>query len=100
MDSPEIVDTSQALPRAIWIPTHPEPAVYRGVPLEMVRAMADEMGDISTRDAIDLLVDELAFSRKILIDLCNSDELPEEGIAHLFVYALLDTGIARPLPQA
>jgi hypothetical protein len=95
-----IVDTTQRLPQAIWIPSVPEPAVYRGDPLEIVQAMADEMGDISARDAIDLLIDELAFSRKVVINLHNPESLPDEGIAHLFVYALLDTGIARPLPQA
>lgn len=93
-----IVDTTRTLPQAIWIPSVPEPVVYRGAPLEIVQAMADEMGDISARDAIDLILDELAFSRKVTINLHDPESLPDEGIAHLFVGALLATGIARPLP--
>jgi len=93
-----IVDTTRTLPQAIWIPSLPEPVVYRGAPLEIVQAMADEMGDISARDAIDLLIDELAFSRKVTINLRESENVPDDHVAHLFVGALLATGIARPLP--
>ena len=95
-----LVDPTESLPNAIWIPAAAEPVVYRGDPLEMVRAMADEMGDLSPRDAIDMLLDALASNHSIRIDLQEASDLPDEGYAHLFVFALLDTGIAHPLPQA
>jgi hypothetical protein len=99
--SHETVDLRHGLPRAIWIHQEPEPAIYRGCPLEMVRAMAEEMNPcLPPRDAIAALLGGLARNRRIHINLHGVEQLSEEGAAQMFVYALLDTGIARPLPQA
>lgn len=97
----EMVDLRQSLPRAIWIHARPEPSVYRGTPLDMVRTMAAEMEpQLSPRDAIVALLGGLSRNRRIHINLHGLGTLNDEGAAQMFVYALLDTGIARPLPQA
>jgi hypothetical protein len=89
------------LPRAIWIPATPEPAVYRGCPLEMVQAMAAEIEPpMLPRDAIAALLGGLAKNRRIVINLQGVERLNDAKAAQMFVYALLDTGIAHPLPQA
>ena len=89
------------LPEAIWIQNDPCPLVYRGDPLEIVEAMAEEMGELTPRDAIDLLVSELAFNRNISIEIHgDTSPLPDKALAEMFVFALLAVGIAKPLPQA
>ena len=86
------------LPEAIWIPYGSNPVIYRGNPLDIVQMMAQEMGNVPIRTAICQLIEALARHRQVLIQLpeCNSDE----QLAQLFVFALLHTALARPLPEA
>lgn len=94
--NPEILNK---LPQAIWCPGGPEPSIYRGSPLEMVRQMAGEMGpDIGTHDAVHTLCQALAQYRKVFIGLPGN--VPEEVLAGLFVFALLDLRISRPMAAA
>jgi hypothetical protein len=87
------------LPGAIWVPGGPDPTIYRGTPVEMVQQMADEMGPtISTHQAIQTLVGALAEHRRIHIGLPSN--VSPEVEAGVFIYALLDLGISKPVPSA
>lgn len=89
----------EALPSAIWAPGCASPSVYSGAPIEMVRQMAAEMGPhVSPEEAIHTLLAALARHRRIVIGLPN--DLPEDVLAGLFVFALLDQGVCRPMPDA
>ena len=86
------------LPRTIWAQGRPLPYVYRGTPSDMVRQMAEEMGeDMESDEAIEVLVDALAENRGVLL------QLPKvEGplLAAVFISALLATGVAKTVPAA
>lgn len=88
-------------PNAIWMPTPASPTLpscYQGSPLEMVKAMADEMKPgLSPHEAIDHLLSTLADSRRVRIRL---PEGSDEFRAQSFVAALLVSGIARPMASA
>jgi hypothetical protein len=87
------------LPRAIFIPTPGDPAIYVGTPVEMIGQMAGEMTDepIPVRQVIEILMVALIQTRKVQIGvMADSDE----EMAALFIYALLDRQIARPMPEA
>ena len=87
------------LPASIWIPGDTEPSIYRGTPTEIVNAMAVEMGGgFSLRDTVARLCSALAQNRRIGIHIPL--DLPDEQLAGLFVYALLDTKLARPMASA
>jgi hypothetical protein len=88
-----------ALPASIWMPGNTEPSIYRGTPTEIVTAMAAEIGEgVSIRDAVRQLCSALAEHRHVGIRLPL--DLPDEQLAGLFVYALLDTRLARPMASA
>jgi hypothetical protein len=89
----------EEIPPAIWSPGQPLPYIYRGSPLEMVKGMASEMGPGVTPDqAMNRLLAALASSRKLHI--CIAGDPPEHVKASVFVYALLQHGLLRPMPQA
>ncbi len=91
-------ETLRALPRSIWMPGEP-PSVYHGSPAEMVASMAREMGDdVTVREAVERICAALATYRKVVIGL--PEDVPDDTLARLFVFALLDTGMARRLPDA
>lgn len=86
------------LPDCIWIPGR-SPAIYSGMPLEMVTSMALEMkADLTTREAIDTLLEALAENRALVIGL--PVDATDEDLARLFITALLDTGLARTMAAA
>jgi hypothetical protein len=61
--------------------------------------MAREMGEgVTLREAVDRLCAALAASRRVAIGL--PDDVPDDTLARLFVFALLDTGLAKPMAQA
>ncbi len=93
-------ESLENLPEAISIASSlRELAIYRGKPLEIVRTMAGEMGDgISPREAIIHLIKGLGENRRIAIELPL--DLDEESLSRMFVYALVSTGVGRPLAQA
>lgn len=87
------------LPAAIWIPAGgSEPAFYRGSPLEMVRSMAEETDAPTLTAAVGVILAGLARNRRIVIRLPGG--LSDESLARLFVFALLETGIGKPMPSA
>jgi hypothetical protein len=87
------------LPTAIFVAGGREHFhIYRGKPDEMVSLMAQEMGADSIPIAIGNVLLTLALHRRILIELPTG--LDDRALAAFFVYALLDTKIARPLAQA
>lgn len=92
--------TSPNLPTAIFVPAGPKKYfhIYRGSPDEMVARMAEEMGSESIEKTVRDILLAIALHRRILIRL--PEGLDEETLSTLFVYALLDTKIARPVPQA
>jgi hypothetical protein len=88
----------RALPQSIWMPGEP-PSVYHGSPTEMVASMAAEMGDgVGVREAVDRLCAALAAYRRVVIGL--PDDVEDDTLARLFVFALLDTGMAKPMAAA
>lgn len=91
------IESLKTLPRAIWASGGRSPSIYRGSPLEMVRTMASEMVpfDLPSRYVILAILSGLKRNRGIdirLPNVCNDEEF-----AALFVYALLDRGICRPI---
>jgi len=87
-----------ALPLAIWMPGEP-PSVYHGSPEEMVASMAREMGeDMTVRETVDRLCAALAAYRHVVIGL--PEDVEDDTLARLFVFALLDMKLARPLAAA
>lgn len=88
------------LPEAICISSSlKELTIYRGKPLEIVRTMASEMGvGVSPREAIRYLIKGLGENRRISIELPLN--LDEDSLSRMFVYALVSTGVGRPLAQA
>lgn len=89
------------LPRAISVPAASGDEyfhIYRGTPDEMVAVMAEEMGAKSVGETVSDVLAAIALHRKIVIRL--PEGLDDEKLATLFVFALLDTKIASPLPQA
>lgn len=95
-------DASETLPSAIWMPTFAHsrlPNVYQGSPLEMVVAMADEMGEhLGVHDSLDLAIQFLKEQRGIKITI--SSEAPEDKRAKMFIHALLISGVAQPMAKA
>jgi hypothetical protein len=90
--------TLRALPQAIWMPGKP-PSIYHGSPAEMVASMAQEMGDgVGVREAVERLCAALALYRRVVIGL--PEDVTDDRLAQLFVFALLDTGMAKPVPDA
>jgi hypothetical protein len=102
MIQPIPTDALQKLPAAIWLPRieagTTDVPVYRGSPQEMVAQMASEMNVATSREAIVKLLQGLAQNRGVSIGLPAS--ATDEKLAALFVYALLDTRLARPVPTA
>lgn len=87
------------LPAAIWILAGGSmPAFYRGSPLEMVRSMAEEMDAPSLEVAVGTILAGLAKNRRVTIKLPPG--LPDEKLSRLFVFALLETGVGKPMPSA
>jgi hypothetical protein len=93
-------ESLENLPEAICIASSlQELAIYRGKPLEIVRTMAREMGvGVSPREAIMHLIRGLGENRRIAIELPL--DLDEDSLSRMFVYALVSTGVGRPLAQA
>jgi hypothetical protein len=88
----------RALPQSIWMPGAP-PSVYRGSPAEMVASMAAEMDPgMGVRETVDRLCAALAAYRRVVIGL--PDDVEDDTLARLFVFALLDTGMAKPMADA
>jgi len=92
--SPEVLKT---LPRTIWMAQQGSVSVYSGTPVEMCRQMASEMGEPSVRDAINTLLTKLSLNRHVLIGI--PEDVPEEILSALFVHALLQSGVSRPLSE-
>jgi hypothetical protein len=85
----------RALPQAIWMPGSEN--VYHGSPAEMVASMAAEMGEgVTVREAVNQLCAALAAYRRTVIGL--PEDVEDDRLAQLFVFALLDTGLAKPIP--
>jgi hypothetical protein len=93
-------ESLENLPEAICIAsTLKELSIYRGKPLDIVRTMAREMGaNVSPRAAIRHLLKGLGENRKITIELPL--DIDEDCLSRMFVYALLHTGVGKPLAQA
>jgi hypothetical protein len=87
------------LPPAIWVPQGSY-RIYRGTPPEIVREMAigETEASLTVREALQQLTQGLATARKVVIQLpwAQSDEV----LSALFLHALLDLGIGRPVPSA
>jgi hypothetical protein len=90
--------TLRALPQAIWLPGEP-PSVYHGSPAEMVAEMAREMGtNVTVREAVERLCAAIATYQHVVIAIPG--DVPDDTLARLFVFALLDTGMAKRVPSA
>jgi len=92
--TPVTPETLKTLPKAIWM--QGSRSVYRGTPVEMVRQMAAEMGPgLTVRSTVDTLLTALYLKRGLLIAL--PEDAPEEIVAALFVHALLDARVSKPI---
>lgn len=95
----DLPEALQSLPGAIWCPGGVSPSIYRGAPVEMVRQMAAEMGpQVTLEQAIEVVLHNLAAHKRIFIGLPSG--VSEEIRAGIFIYALLDIGISRPMALA
>ena len=93
-------DALERLPEAIWLPVgNGSLAIYRGTAEEIVRAMSAEMGTgLSIHQAVKKLTAKLTRERKIAIELPSG--LDEDRLAKLFIHALLETRLGKPMAQA
>lgn len=91
---------SDNLPEALWVPSG-SVRVYRGSPLAIVRQMVGRKTSepFQVREALQGLTRELAKARRVLIQL-PWDHPSEEELSLLFLHALLQLRIARPVPVA
>lgn len=95
------MDPTGPLPDAIWVATPSLPSIYRGSPLDMVKAMTREMAPkLCPRDAIHAILGGLARNRGIHIRLDATPSMSDDAFASLFIFALLDQRVARPLAAA
>jgi hypothetical protein len=87
------------LPKAIWLPRFGS-TVYRGTPSQVVVAIASQGGEPakSVKAAIRLLVEDLTRSHKARVQV--PWEQPEAALAKAFVKALLQSSIAKAVPEA
>ena len=87
------------LPKALWVPSG-SLRIYRGSPVAIVRQMVGKKATdpFEVREALQGLTRELAKARCILIQL--PWDQPEEELSSLFLHALLQIQIARPVPAA
>lgn len=87
------------IPRALWLPRF-GPEVYRGSPSQIVVSIASTGGDPvkSVKEAIRHLVEDLTRSHKSKVQV--PWEQPEAVLATSFLRALLQSGIAKPVPVA
>ncbi len=89
-------DALKRLPGAISMALGNHLSVYHGRPIDMVRQMASEMGEgMSVHAAVGTLLTALYRNRGILIAI--PEDAPEEIVAALFVHALIDSGVSRPV---
>ncbi len=89
-----VEENLKQLPRSIWIPT-PSHTIYRGTPAEMVCEMSpSRLQSKPLRAQVRYLLKELEKKRSLVIGL--PDDVGDDVFAGLFVYALLDVGIAQP----
>lgn len=87
------------IPPAIWASSPSGPLVYRGKPIEMVTQMASELGpSVTPTQAINFLTMRLASQGRVRLQV--SGDPPEDILAGIFVFALLQHGILRPVAQA
>ena len=85
----------RSLPGVITMAGNPS-AIYHGTPVQMVRQMAAEMRPgMTVRQAVATLLTALGRNRGILIAI--PEDAPEEIVAALFVHALIDAGVSRPV---
>jgi hypothetical protein len=96
LDLPKLTAT---IPGAIWVPSG-SLKVYRGSPVEVVRQMVGCRASrpFQARPALQGLTEELAKARRVRIHL--PWEAPDEVLSALFLHALLQLRIARPVPAA
>jgi hypothetical protein len=87
------------IPRAIWLPRFGSD-IYRGTPSQIVVAIASAGGSTpkSVKAAIRHLVEDLTRSHKAKVQV--PWEQPEADLAKSFIRALLQSGIAKPVPDA
>ena len=61
--------------------------------------MASGMGEgVTIRQAVKTLISALTKDRRLAIEL--PEGVPEDRLARLFIYALLETKLGRPMAQA
>lgn len=88
---------SDPLPAAIWVPSS-SLAIYRGSPQNIIEEMTVPLGDKPVREKLHALVEELASARKIIVQLPWNQ--PDDVLSSLFIHALMQLGLGRPVPQA
>lgn len=96
-DVNHFIDGKQALPPSVWSQTS-DFNIYRGTPSEMVLEMMGGVQKYSVRETLEQLVNHIAQTRNIHIQL--PWQAPDEILANLFIYTLLQAGIVRPTPLA
>lgn len=89
--------STEPLPFAIWVPNGSF-RVYRGTPVEIVREMVEGTTPMTVREALQQLTKGLADTRKVVIQLPWRES--DEVLSSLFLHALLELGISRPVPTA
>jgi hypothetical protein len=70
--------------------------ICRGTPSEMVLQMVSSDTTLTVRDAIKVVVDHLASTRKLLVEL--PWDAPDEVLSNLLLQAMLGSGVVGPTP--
>lgn len=96
-DTLSLATGREAIPKSLWVPSSSY-RIYRGNPSQIVLEMAQAQESASVREALKNLVQGMAQSRHLMIQLPWDQS--EEILCALFLQALLETGISRPAPTA
>lgn len=96
-DVNHFIDGRQELPRSVWSQTS-EFNIYRGTPSQMVIEMMGGDQPYTVREALQQLVNHIYQTRNLQIQL--PWQAPDEILANLFIYTLLQAGIVYPTPLA
>lgn len=83
------------LPRSVYLKNQ-SLHICRGTPSEIVLQMVVSDSKLTVRDALRILVSQLASTRSLYVEL--PWDAPDEILANLILQVMLDNGIIGPTP--
>lgn len=85
----------EGLPSSVYIKNQ-SLHIFRGTPSEIVLQMVDSDSKLTVREALKVLVSQLASTRNLHVQL--PWDAPDEILSNLILQVMLDNGILGPTP--